>query len=191
MNIFKKFILLCLCLSMICTLFGFQTVEGATAYDETISNGSFSDFQQALLNAKDKGNANHIYKIHITKDLRINQSVGIYSNTMIVVDKNVKIIRNLPAGDGGTTFRVGKPGSSASGYYYRNITIIANAKGFGLYSYNCSGKVTGGKIAIVVSTVSVHTRKVSHIARLSSLITVQTVNVIITEVNLLLSKECL
>lgn len=191
MNIFKKFIPLCLCLSMICTLFGFQTVEGATAYDETISNGSFSDFQQALLNAKDKGNANHIYKIHITKDLRINQSVGIYSNTMIVVDKNVKIIRNLPAGDGGTTFRVGKPGSSASGYYYRNITIITNAKGFGLYSYNCSGKVTGGKIAIVVSTVSVHTRKVSHIARLSSLITVQTVNVIITEVNLLLSKECL
>lgn len=147
MNIFKKFIPLCLCLSMICTLFGFQTVEGATAYDETISNGSFSDFQQALLNAKDKGNANHIYKIHITKDLRINQSVGIYSNTMIVVDKNVKIIRNLPAGDGGTTFRVGKPGSSASEYYYRNITIITNAKGFGLYSYNCSGKVTGGKIA--------------------------------------------
>ena len=54
MDIFKKFIPLCLCLSMICTLFGFQTV-GATAYDETISNGSFSDFQQALLNAKDKG----------------------------------------------------------------------------------------------------------------------------------------
>lgn len=71
MNIFKKFIPLCLCLSMICTLFGFQTVEGATAYDETISNGSFSDFQQALLNAKE----------------------------------------------------------------------------FGLYSYNCSGKVTGGRIA--------------------------------------------
>ena len=91
MNIFKKIIPLCLCLSMICTLFGFQTVEGATAYDETISNGSFSDFQQALLNAKDKGTANHIYKIHITKDLRINQSVGIYSNTMIVVDKNVKL----------------------------------------------------------------------------------------------------
>lgn len=54
MNIFKKFIPLCLCLSMICTLFGFQTVEGAIAYDETISNGSFSDFQQALLNAKTK-----------------------------------------------------------------------------------------------------------------------------------------
>lgn len=45
MNIFKKIIPLCLCLSMICTLFGFQTVEGATAYDETISNGNFSDFQ--------------------------------------------------------------------------------------------------------------------------------------------------
>lgn len=116
MNIFKKFIPLCLCLSMICTLFGFQNVEGATAYDETISNGSFSDFQQALLNAKE----------------------------------------------------------------------------FGLYSYKCSGKVTEVvRLQIVVSTVSVHTRKVSYIARLSSLITVQTVNVIITEVNLLLSKECL
>lgn len=138
MNIFKKIIPLCLCLSMICTLFGFQTVEGATAYDETISNGSFSDFQQALLNAKVKGTANHIYKIHITKDLRINQSVGIYSNTMIVVDKNVKIIRNLPAGDGGTTFRVGKPGSSASGYYYRNITI----KG-GIWDGNVRSKDTG------------------------------------------------
>jgi hypothetical protein len=138
MDIFKKFIPLCLCLSMICTLFGFQTVEGATAYDETISNGSFSDFQQALLNAKDKGTANHIYKIHITKDLRINQSVGIYSNTMIVVDKNVKIIRNLPAGDGGTTFRVGKPGSSASGYYYRNITIQG-----GIWDGNVRSKDTG------------------------------------------------
>lgn len=138
MNIFKKFIPLCLCLSMIFTLFGFQTVEGATAYDETISNGSFSDFQQALLNAKDKGTANHIYKIHITKDLRINQSVGIYSNTMIVVDKNVKIIRNLPAGDGGTTFRVGKPGSSASGYYYRNITIQG-----GIWDGNVRSKDTG------------------------------------------------
>ena len=138
MNIFKKFIPLCLCLSMICTLFGFQTVEGATAYDETISNGSFSDFQQALLNAKNKGTANHIYKIHITKDLRINKSVGIYSNTMIVVDKNVKIIRNLPAGDGGTTFRVGKPGSSASGYYYRNITIQG-----GIWDGNVRSKDTG------------------------------------------------
>lgn len=138
MNIFKKFIPLCLCLSMIFTLFGFQTVEGATAYDETISNGSFSDFQQALLNAKNKGTANHIYKIHITKDLRINQSVGIYSNTMIVVDKNVKIIRNLPAGDGGTTFRVGKPGSSASGYYYRNITIQG-----GIWDGNVRRKDTG------------------------------------------------
>lgn len=138
MNIFKKFIPLCLCLSMICTLFGFQTVEGAIAYDETISNGSFSDFQQALLNAKNKGTANHIYKIHITKDLRINQSVGIYSNTMIVVDKNVKIIRNLPAGDGGTTFRVGKPGSSASGYYYRNITIQG-----GIWDGNVRSKDTG------------------------------------------------
>lgn len=138
MNIFMKFIPLCLCLSMICTLFGFQTVEGATAYDETISNGSFSDFQQALLNAKDKGTANHIYKIHITNDLRINQSVGIYSNTMIVVDKNVKIIRNLPAGDGGTTFRVGKPGSSASGYYYRNITIQG-----GIWDGNVRSKDTG------------------------------------------------
>lgn len=138
MNIFKKFIPLCLCLSMICTLFGFQTVEGAIAYDETISNGSFSDFQQALLNAKNKGSANHIYKIHITKDLRINQSVGIYSNTMIVVDKNVKIIRNLPAGDGGTTFRVGKPGSSASGYYYRNITIQG-----GIWDGNVRSKDTG------------------------------------------------
>lgn len=138
MNIFKKIIPLCLCLSMICTLFGFQTVEGVTAYDETISNGSFSDFQQALLNAKDKGTANHIYKIHITKDLRINQSVGIYSNTMIVVDKNVKIIRNLPAGDGGTTFRVGKPGSSASGYYYRNITIQG-----GIWDGNVRSKDTG------------------------------------------------
>lgn len=138
MNIFKKFIPLCLCLSMICTLFGFQTVEGAIAYDETISNGSFSDFQQALLNAKDKGTANHIYKIHITKDLRINQSVGIYSNTMIVVDKNVKIIRNLPAGDGETTFRVGKPGSSASGYYYRNITIQG-----GIWDGNVRSKDTG------------------------------------------------
>lgn len=137
MDIFKKFIPLCLCLSMICTLFGFQTV-GATAYDETISNGSFSDFQQALLNAKEKGTANHIYKIHITKDLRINQSVGIYSNTMIVVDKNVKIIRNLPAGDGGTTFRVGKPGSSASGYYYRNITIQG-----GIWDGNVRRKDTG------------------------------------------------
>lgn len=138
MNIFKKFIPLCLCLSMICTLFGFQTVEGATAYDETISNGSFSDFKQALLNAKDKGTANHIYKIHITKDLRINQSVGIYSNTMIVVDKNVKIIRNLPAGNDGTTFRVGKPGSSASGYYYRNITIQG-----GVWDGNVRRKDTG------------------------------------------------
>lgn len=138
MNIFKKIIPLCLCLSMIFTLFGFQTVEGATAYDETISNGSFSDFQQALLNAKNKGTANHIYKIHITKDLRINQSVGIYSNTMIVVDKNVKIIRNLPAGDGGTTFRVGKPGSSASGYYYRNITIQG-----GIWDGNVRSKDTG------------------------------------------------
>ena len=138
MNIFKKFIPLCLCLSMICTLFSFQTVEGATAYDETISNGSFSDFQQALLNAKGKGTANHIYKIHITKDLRINQSVGIYSNTMIVVDKNVKIIRNLPAGDGGTTFRVGKPGSSASRYYYRNITIQG-----GIWDGNVRSKDTG------------------------------------------------
>ena len=138
MNIFKKFIPLCLCLSMICTLFGFQTVECATAYDETISNGSFSDFQQALLNAKDKGTANHIYKIHITKDLRINKSVGIYSNTIIVVDKNVKIIRNLPAGDGGTTFRVGKPGSSASGYYYRNITIQG-----GIWDGNVRSKDTG------------------------------------------------
>lgn len=138
MNIFKKFIPLCLCLSMISTLFGFQTVEGATAYDETISNGSFSDFKQALLNAKDKGTANHIYKIHITKDLRINQSVGIYSNTMIVVDKNVKIIRNLPAGDDGTTFRVGKPGSSASGYYYRNITIQG-----GIWDGNVRRKDTG------------------------------------------------
>lgn len=138
MNIFKKFIPFCLCLSMICTLFGFQTVEGAIAYDETISNGSFSDFQQALLNAKDKGTANHIYKIHITKNLRINQSVGIYSNTMIVVDKNVKIIRNLPAGDGGTTFRVGKPGSSASGYYYRNITIQG-----GIWDGNVRSKDTG------------------------------------------------
>lgn len=138
MNIFKKFIPFCLCLSMICTLFGFQTVEGAIAYDETISNGSFSDFQQALLNAKNKGTANHIYKIHITKDLRINQSVGIYSNTMIVVDKNVKIIRNLPAGDGGTTFRVGKPGSSASGYYYRNITIQG-----GIWDGNVRSKDTG------------------------------------------------
>mgnify|MGYP000410181701 FL=1 len=138
MNIFKKFIPLCLCLSMICTLFCFQTVEGAIAYDETISNGSFSDFQQALLNAKNKGTANHIYKIHITKDLRINQSVGIYSNTMIVVDKNVKIIRNLPAGDGGTTFRVGKPGSSASGYYYRNITIQG-----GIWDGNVRSKDTG------------------------------------------------
>lgn len=138
MNIFKKFIPLCLCLSMICTLFGFQTVEGATAYDETISNGSFSDFQQALLNAKDKGTPNHIYKIHITKDLRINQSVGIYSNTMIVVDKNVKIIRNLPAGNDGTTFRVGKPGSSASGYYYRNITIQG-----GIWDGNVRSKDTG------------------------------------------------
>lgn len=137
MDIFKKFIPLCLCLSMICTLFGFQTV-GATAYDETISNGSFSDFQQALLNAKDKGTANHIYKIHITKDLRINQSVGIYSNTMIVVDKNVKIIRNLPAGNDGTTFRVGKPGSSASGYYYRNITIQG-----GIWDGNVRSKDTG------------------------------------------------
>lgn len=137
MNIFKKFIPLCLCLSMIFTLFGFQTV-GATAYDETISNGSFSDFQQALLNAKDKGTANHIYKIHITKDLRINQSVGIYSNTMIVVDKNVKIIRNLPAGNDGTTFRVGKPGSSASGYYYRNITIQG-----GIWDGNVRSKDTG------------------------------------------------
>lgn len=138
MNIFKKFIPSCLCLSMIFTLFGFQTVEGATAYDETISNGSFSDFQQALLNAKNKGTANHIYKIHITKDLRINQSVGIYSNTMIVVDKNVKIIRNLPAGDGGTTFRVGKPDSSASGYYYRNITIQG-----GIWGGNVRRKDTG------------------------------------------------
>lgn len=138
MNIFKKFIPLCLCLSMICTLFCFQTVEGAIAYDETISNGSFSDFQQALLNAKNKGTANHIYKIYITKDLRINQSVGIYSNTMIVVDKNVKIIRNLPAGDGGTTFRVGKPGSSASGYYYRNITIQG-----GIWDGNVRSKDTG------------------------------------------------
>lgn len=138
MNIFKKFIPLCLCLSMICTLFGFQTVEGATAYDETISNGSFSDFKQALLNVKDKGTANHIYKIHITKDLRINQSVGIYSNTMIVVDKNVKIIRNLPAGDDGTTFRVGKPGSSASGYHYRNITIQG-----GIWDGNVRSKDTG------------------------------------------------
>lgn len=138
MNIFKKFIPLCLCLSMICTLFGFQTVEGATAYDETISNGSFSDFKQALLNAKNKGTANHIYKIHITKNLRINQSVGIYSNTMIVVDKNVKIIRNLPAGDDGTTFRVGKPGSSASGYYYRNITIQG-----GIWDGNVRRKDTG------------------------------------------------
>ncbi len=138
MNIFKKFIPLCLCLSMICTLFGFQTVKGATAYDETISNGSFSDFQQALLNAKDKGTANHIYKIHITKNLKINQSVGIYSNTMIVVDKNVKIIRNLPVGDGGTTFRVGKPGSSASGYYYRNITIQG-----GIWDGNVRSKDTG------------------------------------------------
>lgn len=137
MDIFKKFIPLCLCLSMICTLFGFQTV-GATAYDETISNGSFSDFRQALLNAKDKGTANHIYKIHITKDLRINQSVGIYSNTMIVVDKNVKIIRNLPAGNDGTTFRVGKPGSSASGYYYRNITIQG-----GIWDGNVRSKDTG------------------------------------------------
>lgn len=137
MDIFKKFIPLCLCLSMICTLFGFQTV-GATAYDETISNGSFSDFQQALLNAKDKGTANHIYKIHITKDLRINQSVGIYSNTMIVVDKNVKIIRNLPAGNDGTTFRVGKPGFSASGYYYRNITIQG-----GIWDGNVRSKDTG------------------------------------------------
>lgn len=137
MDIFKKFIPLCLCLSMICTLFGFQTV-GATAYDETISNGSFSDFQQALLNAKEKGTANHIYKIHITKDLRINQSVGIYSNTMIVVDKNVKIIRNLPAGSDGTTFRVGKPGSSASGYYYRNITIQG-----GIWDGNVRSKDTG------------------------------------------------
>lgn len=137
MDIFKKFIPLCLCLSMICTLFGFQTV-GATAYDETISNGSFSDFQQALLNAKDKGTANHIYKIHITKDLRINQSVGIYSNTMIVVDKNVKIIRNLPAGNDGTTFRVGKLGSSASGYYYRNITIQG-----GIWDGNVRSKDTG------------------------------------------------
>lgn len=137
MDIFKKFIPLCLCLSMICTLFGFQTV-GATAYDETISNGSFSDFRQALLNAKDKGTANHIYKIHITKDLRINQSVGIYSNTMIVVDKNVKIIRYLPAGNDGTTFRVGKPGSSASGYYYRNITIQG-----GIWDGNVRSKDTG------------------------------------------------
>lgn len=137
MNIFKKFIPLCLCLSMIFTLFGFQTV-GATAYDETISNGSFSDFLQALLNAKDKGTANHIYKIHITKDLRINQSVGIYSNTMIVVDKNVKIIRNLPAGNDGTTFRVGKPGSSTSGYYYRNITIQG-----GIWDGNVRSKDTG------------------------------------------------
>lgn len=137
MDIFKKFIPLCLCLSMICTLFGFQTV-GATAYDETISNGSFSDFQQALLNAKEKGTANHIYKIHITKDLRINQSVGIYSNTMIVVDKNVKIIRNLPAGSDGTTFRVGKSGSSASGYYYRNITIQG-----GIWDGNVRSKDTG------------------------------------------------
>lgn len=138
MNIFKKFIPLCLCLSMICTLFSFQTVEGATAYDETISNGSFSDFKQALLNAKNKGTANHIYKIHITKNLRINQSVGIYSNTMIVVDRNVKIIRNLPAGDDGTTFRVGKPGSSASGYYYRNITIQG-----GIWDGNVRRKDTG------------------------------------------------
>lgn len=113
MNIFKKFIPLCLCLSMICTLFGFQNVEGATAYDETISNGSFSDFQQALLNAKE----------------------------------------------------------------------------FGLYSYNCSGKVTGGKIANCGKYGIGHTRKVSHIARLSSIITVQTVNVIITEDNFILLRS--
>lgn len=138
MNILKKCLPLVLCFSMICTLFCFQTVAGATAYDETISNGSFADFQQALLNAKEKGTSNHIYKIHITKDLRINQSVGIYSNTMIVLDKNVKIIRNLPAGDGGTTFRIGQPGSSASGYYYKNITI----KG-GIWDGNVRSKDTG------------------------------------------------
>ena len=138
MNILKKCLPLVLCFSMICTLFCFQTVAGATAYDETISNGSFADFQQALLNAKEKGTSNHIYKIHITKDLRINQSVGIYSNTMIVVDKNVKIIRNLPAGDGGTTFRIGKPGSSASGYYYKNITIQG-----GIWDGNVRSKDTG------------------------------------------------
>lgn len=57
---------------------------------------------------------------------------------MIVVDKNVKIIRNLPAGDGGTTFRVGKPGSSASGYYYRNITIQG-----GIWDGNVRSKDTG------------------------------------------------
>lgn len=138
MNILKKCLPLVLCFSMICTLFCFQTVAGATAYDETISNGSFADFQQALLNAKEKGTSNHIYKIHITKDLRINQSVGIYSNTMIFVDKNVKIIRNLPAGDGGTTFRIGKPGSSASGYYYKNITIQG-----GIWDGNVRSKDTG------------------------------------------------
>lgn len=138
MNILKKCLPLVLCFSMICTLFCFQTVAGATAYDETISNGSFADFQQALLNAKEKGTSNHIYKIHITKDLRINQSVGIYSNTMIVVDKNVKIIRNLPAGDGGTTFRIGQPGSSASGYYYKNITIQG-----GIWDGNVRSKDTG------------------------------------------------
>lgn len=124
MNLFMRILPLCLCLSIIATLFSFQTVASAdTVYDETISNGSFSDFQQALLNAKEKGTSDHIYKIHITKDLKVTQLVGIYSNTMIVVDKNVKIIRNLSAGDGGTTFRIGQPGSSASGYYYKNITI--------------------------------------------------------------------
>ncbi len=123
MNIFKRILPLCLCISILCTIFGFQTVSSATAYDETISNGSFADFQQALLNAKEKGTSKHIYKIHITRDIKITDLVGIYSNTMIVVDKNVKIIRSLPAGDSGTTFRIGKPGSSASGYYYKNITI--------------------------------------------------------------------
>lgn len=124
MILFKRILPLCLCLSIIATLFSFQTVASAdTVYDETISNGSFSDFQQALLHAKEKGTSDHIYKIHITKDIKVTQLVGIYSNTMIVVDKNVKIIRNLSAGDGGTTFRIGQPGSSASGYHYKNITI--------------------------------------------------------------------
>lgn len=124
MILFKRILPLCLCLSIIATLFSFQTVASAdTVYDETISNGSFSDFQQALLNAKEKGTSDHIYKIHITRDIKVTQLVGIYSNTMIVVDKNVKIIRNLSAGDGGTTFRIGQPGSSASGYHYKNITI--------------------------------------------------------------------
>jgi len=52
MNIFKKIIPLCLCLSMICTLFGFQTVEGATAYDETISNGSFFRLSTSIAKCK-------------------------------------------------------------------------------------------------------------------------------------------